>query len=247
MVIPTFNRRDGVGGAIESIRHQTFEDFELLVVDDGSTDGTAAVLRERYRDDDRIHVLEKPNRGCGSARNHGIVRARGELVAYLDSDDHAESERLARQVEALDAHPEADLCLVDARLEDGEGRPVGTMYAHSGFVAPTSLEAMFQAAWAAPSTWMLRTEVARALPFDEAIRYQEDVDFLFRFLRAGHRVVMIPDVLVRYQVDEDARGEGRMSGNRPAMDAWWARIHRENWERLTPAARREIHRPPHVH
>ena len=247
VVIPTFNRRDGVGRAIESVLEQTLEDFELLVVDDGSRDGTAGFLRGRYGHDARVRVLEKANGGCGSARNLGVARARAPLVAYLDSDDRARPERLARQAAALDAHPEADLCICNAQLEDAAGRPVVTMFEHKGFVAPTSLESMFQAAWAAPSTWMLRTRTARALPFDVATRYQEDVEFLYRLQWAGHGVVLLDDVLVHYQVEDPADGEVRMSENRREMDAHWSRIHAANWERLTPEQRARIRRPYHVH
>lgn len=247
VVIPTFNRREGVERAIESIRRQTLAAFELLVVDDGSSDGTADSVRARYAGDPRVRVLTKENGGCGSARNHGVLRARAPYVAYLDSDDWAVPERLARQHAALAAHPEADLCICNAQLEDGRGRPVVRMFDHKGYVAPTSLEAMFQAAWAAPSTWMLRTETARSLPFDVGTRYQEDVEFLYRLQWGGHGVVTVDDVLVHYQVDDPSGGETRMSENRGDMDAYWARIHASNWERLSEEQRAEISRPPHVH
>ena len=247
VVIPTFNRRGVLGRAIDSVLRNAGPPLDVVVVDDGSTDGTARWVRATYADDDRVRVLEKPNGGCGSARNVGARHAHHAYVAYLDSDDRAEPGRFARQAAALEAHPQADLCIGDAHLEDARGRPAGRMYAHKGFVAPLSLEAMFHGAWAAPSTWMVRTEVARALPFDETIPFQEDVAYLFSLFREGRRVHVLDEVVCTYRVAGDDTGATRLSDQQSGMDAAWAKVHRENWERLGDADRAHIRRPAHVH
>src|ERR1051326_4393004 len=84
IIIPTFNRIKFLPQALNSVWQQTFADFEVIVVDDGSTDGTAAYLNSVA---DRVQVVSQPNRGPGAARNIGVTRARGEYVAFLDSDD----------------------------------------------------------------------------------------------------------------------------------------------------------------
>ena len=248
VVMPTWNRRAEVGGAVESVLAQTLGDFELIVVDDGSTDGTADLVREAYGKDRRVRVLEKENGGCGSARNLGVARARAPLVALLDSDDRMLPHRLERQVEVLDAAPALDLSFCDARYETAEGRVLGTMLQHKGFVAPLSLEAMFHAAWAIPSTWVLRTAILQALPFDENVRYQEDVDFLFRFHRAGHRARLLREILILYRADDPAaKTSDRMSENQAEMDHYWTGIQERNWAALDEQERRAIHRPTAVH
>ncbi len=236
-----------MGAAIESVLSQSVSDLELLVVDDGSADGTAAHVRERYGEDGRLRVLEKENGGCGSARNAGVALARAPFVALLDSDDRALPGRLAAQLAAFERAPKASLCIGDARYEAPGGGPPDTMFAHRDFLAPLSLEAMFAGAWAIPSTWMLRTDVARRWPFDERVRYQEDTDFLFRFHRAGLSVVVVDEVLIVYRTEEPDRASDRMSDNRVEMDRYWTSIQERNWDALSPEDRAAIRRPVHVH
>ncbi|HEX7497638.1 MAG TPA: glycosyltransferase family 2 protein, partial [Candidatus Limnocylindrales bacterium] len=88
VIVPAHNRAGRIRAAIESIRSQTFRDFEIIVVDDGSTDNTAAIARAIAKDEPRMHVHSHPhNRGAQAARNTGIRAARGEWIAFLDSDD----------------------------------------------------------------------------------------------------------------------------------------------------------------
>ena len=99
--------------AIESVRAQTFTDWELLLVDDGSSDGSSAIARGyAEREGDRIRYLEHPgheNRGMSASRNLGIRHARGDLVALLDADDVWLQHKLSRQVALLDANPDAEM------------------------------------------------------------------------------------------------------------------------------------------
>ncbi len=100
--MPAFNAEPWIGEAIESIVCQTFTDWELLIVNDGSTDGTDAVLASF--DDRRLRILEQENRGVALALNRGLQEATGDLVARMDADDISYPERLARQVDYLDRH-----------------------------------------------------------------------------------------------------------------------------------------------
>ena len=108
IVLPTYNRAAYVGEAIDSVRAQVFADWELIVVDDGSEDDTAAVVA-RYRADPRIRYLRQPRGGCGAARNRGLAETRAPLVAYIDSDNLWYPEYLACAVDYLATHPEVDL------------------------------------------------------------------------------------------------------------------------------------------
>src|SRR4051812_9656174 len=104
-LIPVYDREPYVGEAIESILAQTFTDFELLVIDDGSTDRSRDIVRS-YRDS-RVRLgCNANNEGIPKTRNKGLRLARGEYLAFLDSDDWACAERFARQVTFLDTHPD---------------------------------------------------------------------------------------------------------------------------------------------
>ena len=119
VVIPAYNAAWCVRKAIVSVLEQDYTERELIVVDDGSSDDTAAVLAGYG---DRIRVVSKPNGGLSSARNAGIRTARGSLIAFLDADDWWLRGKLSRQVELMDRHPELGFSSTAARVEDIEGR-----------------------------------------------------------------------------------------------------------------------------
>ena len=97
VILPTYNRADTLGSAIESVLRQTFDSFELLIVDDGSTDGTGSVLQRIT--DPRVQVIRNPvNRGVSAARNAGIAEARAPFLAFQDSDDAWRPQKLERQL-----------------------------------------------------------------------------------------------------------------------------------------------------
>jgi glycosyltransferase involved in cell wall biosynthesis len=118
VILPTYNRGHVVTEAVASVLAQTVGDLEVLVVDDGSTDDTRdriAVLGDR-----RVRYVHQPNAGASAARNHGITRAEGDPVAFLDSDDLWKPDKLERELGFLARHPEADAVFADLQKEDGE-------------------------------------------------------------------------------------------------------------------------------
>ena len=104
VIIPTYRRPDFLGKAIESVLNQTFQDFEVIIVDDASNDNTGEVVRGFV--DKRIHyVCHEVNRGGAAARNTGILKARGRYIAFLDDDDEWFPEILQLQISLLDQSP----------------------------------------------------------------------------------------------------------------------------------------------
>ncbi len=119
VIIPTYNRASYICDAIDSVLAQTYTDFEIIVVDDGSTDNTKSVL-EKYSE--RVKYFYQMNKGVSAARNKGIREASGEFIAFLDSDDAWLSFKLAEQVEILDNNPDVSLVFSDAELLEGVER-----------------------------------------------------------------------------------------------------------------------------
>lgn len=196
VLLPVYNDERRVRTAIDSILQQTFADFELLVVDDGSTDGTPAVLRAVK--DPRLRVLRnRVNCGLAASLNIGLAEARAPYVARMDSDDICLPPRLAAQVAYLDAHPDVAAC--GSWVETfGTGREEVWEYP----AAPAEVRAglLFRPTIAHPSV-MLRKEsfAAVGLQYNPEFQHSEDYDF---WARASERLVLanVPQVLLRYRL-----------------------------------------------
>jgi glycosyltransferase involved in cell wall biosynthesis len=117
VLIPTFNRAYIIGDAVRSALAQTFTDFEIVVVDDGSNDNTQEIV-EQFQDDRIRYLRHEFNKGCSAACNTAVESARGEIVAFLDSDDLWRPEYLERQVNFLSSHPGVDIVFTDMELQE---------------------------------------------------------------------------------------------------------------------------------
>jgi glycosyltransferase involved in cell wall biosynthesis len=127
VIIPAYNAMTYLPATMESLLQQTFTDFEVLVIDDGSSDNTAAwVTQIRSR---RVQLISQPNQGMCAARNQGIALAQGEYIAFLDADDLWHPTKLAKQVSCLDDRPEVGLVYTWTALIDRLGKPTGRIFA----------------------------------------------------------------------------------------------------------------------
>lgn len=123
VVIPAYNAAIYLPKTIESILQQSFQDFEILVVNDGSTDDT--VKHVSSFTDCRVKLINQENQGCATARNTGVLAAKGEYIAFLDSDDLWEPTKLEKQVQCLDKNPDFGLVYTWVDFSDREAKPTG--------------------------------------------------------------------------------------------------------------------------
>ena len=193
VVIPTFNRTLVTIAAIESVLAQTYPSFEVIVVDDGSTDGSGDVIEEfvsrKTNDSHRVLFTRQPNQGASVARNTGIAEARGEYIAFLDSDDVWVPEKLEWQVKALEQFKdESSVCVTDARLVNASGMDLGSFEsAGRGYTQEIGIERdaskllaeSFCGYWM--STLLVRADTIRKIGcFNRNISFVEDRDLQFR-------------------------------------------------------------------
>ncbi|HLL73732.1 MAG TPA: glycosyltransferase [Pyrinomonadaceae bacterium] len=120
VIVPTYNYGKLIGQSLDSVRSQTYQHWECLVVDDGSTDHTSEVVKGYVKADSRIRYLKQDNRRQAAARNNGIQNSRGEYFQFLDADDLIEPKKFERQVNYMEAHPDVDIVYGDVRFFEGE-------------------------------------------------------------------------------------------------------------------------------
>lgn len=196
-IMPTYNHAKFVGKAIESVLGQTFQDWELLIADDASTDSTRQVLAAY--DDPRIRVFYLPvNRGAGFARNHCLASARGEFIAICDSDDISLPDRFEKQVQILDAHGDVGVVASQVLDFDESQSPRVTLHYPS---TPLEIKARFRRGRTPipNASAMFRSELLKWAPeYAEQCRRAQDMEFFLRLVPHTEFMV-IEEPLVMYR------------------------------------------------
>ena len=204
VVVPTHEAARFVAGAIASVRAQAVEGVEVVVVDDGSTDGTAGVLAEQDGPD--LVVVHQPNRGPAAARNRGLASARGSLIAFLDADDEWPPGSLQGRVDHLTGHPDVDVVLGRTQFFGD----VGT--AAVRFDGPDHTA---RGSFLGCGLYRRRAfDADRAGGFDEELRTAEDYDWFLRAREAGVRIATTEQVTLRYRVHPGGISRDEATGNR---------------------------------
>jgi len=244
VIMPVRNGAEWLGEAVASVRAQEFGDFEFLIVDDGSDDGTAGMLAEFADADHRIRILHQRPQGIVTALNNAIAAARAPYLARLDADDRAKPDRLRRQLAFMEAHKEIGLIGSAAEKIDAAGRVIGRL-------APPTDGARLARALERNnpfihSSVMMRAAAVRGLGgYRAAFRAAEDYDLWLRMSEAGG-VANLADDLIQYRQHgsnlsrRDAirqafsvrlaqrsaagrrTGAGDPAGNLTAPPDWWA-------------------------
>ena len=207
VVIPLHNKERSINTTLKSVCNQSYTDDEIIVIDDGSTDNSAQ-FASAYPDT-RIRVIKKMNGGVCSARNRGIVEAKGDYIALLDADDVWDMEYLNEQVRMIYDFPDAVMWSINfAETNNGiitrryeTGLPDGYRgYVKNYFNIPGRVSDLFH-----PSSVVIRKEVfSKVGMFDERIKYSEDSDMWFR-INAVYKTAFYDKILVSYQQDTENR------------------------------------------
>jgi glycosyltransferase involved in cell wall biosynthesis len=204
IIMPAYNVADYVGVAVRSALAQTFDDFELIVADDGSKDDTAEVVKGLTREDPRVRLVQQANRGLAGARNTALRAARGDVFALLDSDDAWEPEFLQAQLAILAARPEVDIVTGNGWYLDGSRH--GELARPYPDTRPDPvLASIIGDEWSVFIMSVMRRRVYTAIgPFDEDMRSNEDYDFWLRAALAGFSFARNDRPLGHYRVRSDS-------------------------------------------
>jgi glycosyltransferase involved in cell wall biosynthesis len=196
VIIPTYNRKDYLKEALDSVFSQSFKYFEVIIIDDGSNDGTSELIQEKYGSS--IKYFWQENQGESTARNRGLEMAQGEYIALLDSDDRWLKEKLEKQIIYLNENPSSGMVFCQAWIIDNkgkriEGEPWGNELKNTGIELKSLV---FDNKISGPSSTLIRRSVFNNIgKFDPNIRYGEDWDLWLRIANHYH-IAFIEEPLI---------------------------------------------------
>ena len=198
IIIPAYKAETTIEDTIAALASQTFHAFEVIVVDDASPDGTGERACRALRQSGLRHVVVRlvDNAGPSGARNAGVSLASGEYVAFQDADDTWMPEKLARQVELMDGHPEVTLCGCQADLVAANGAVIGPLFSRLPVFQPMGWRRLLSNAFIQTSCALVRRADLGTQPFDPTLRIAEDRDLWIRLASNGV-TALLQDVLVR--------------------------------------------------
>ena len=201
IIIPCYNQAEFLPDTLANLQQQTMHNFECVVVDDGSTDDSAEIVRKTAAVDPRFRLIQKPNGGSATARNLGLQVARGEYVQFLDADDSLDKDKLAKQVEFMQRNQLDYSCTDWLYLFEDEKHHV-TWQKHTSIKSRIlfSLRFSLLTRWGIdfsfpPNAFLYRMDFLQrnGLRFSESIRYREDWDYLLNVSRCPGRFGQIQD------------------------------------------------------
>ncbi len=209
VVVPCFNAAQTISSSIESILRQSCADFEVVWVDDGSTDESAALIESYAGRDSRVRLIRSEHVGIVGALRRGCAAARGRFIARMDADDVAHPERLAEQVSYLERNPEVGVCGTQVRTVGegiGSGRRRYEVWLNALLTHEEMARDLFVECPIAHPTLMIRREVFDAVGGYEDRGWAEDYDLLMRCFCAGVRMGKVARLLLDWR-----NGAGRLS------------------------------------
>jgi glycosyltransferase involved in cell wall biosynthesis len=242
--MPVYNAEKHLAEAIASILGQTLGDFEFLIFDDGSTDGSMEVLKHYAALDSRIRLFSRPNKGLVTTLNELIDQARGEFLARMDADDIALPERFERQVDYLRTYPEYVLVGSRVRLIDPDGDPLcdWCTLEDQDAIDARFLQCERVTTISHPAV-MMRRDAVLAIGKYRPFEVIEDIDLFLRLSEYG-RITNLPEVLLKYRIHAD--NISKTKSYHKTIDRVYGEIARDARQRRNLADLPILPEAPHV-
>jgi glycosyltransferase involved in cell wall biosynthesis len=220
IILPAYNAAEVLREAIASVQEQTLTDWELWVVDDGSTDATAALVQQAQQQDGRIHLIQQANQGVSTARNNGVARSQSPYIAFLDADDQWLPHTLSRHFQHLESNPGIGLSFGRVEILTPQGDSTG-QFSTARLTQLQPKHFLAENPTTTPSTWMLRRVVWEQVGgFSSEMSYSEDLAWLLRLCCTTNWIIEgIDAVLVRYRTSTSG-----LSADLYRMEAGWQQL-----------------------
>lgn len=235
VIVPVYNVERYVGKCLDSILAQTYTDFEVIVVDDGSTDGSGAICDEYARKDSRITVFHIENGGVSAARNLAVQKAQGTYLAFVDSDDYVEPDLLLALYRKTEEFDEVDCVICASRSETEDGELVSNLEEPVPSGRTLELKRNPQILFANPAMWnklyVREIVVQHGIAFDCGLTLAEDLVFYLQYVQYCRNFVYVNLPLYHYiQRGTSAMNERQCEKNRSVLRAFdrILEVYREN-------------------
>lgn len=206
VVIPLYNKENRIYYTINSVLNQTFKDFELIIVDDGSTDKSVEIVQCIH--DSRIRLIRKENGGPSSARNCGVHEAKFDWVMFLDADDEMIYDSLEHFVKLVSANPSVNMFVSNFFLEKNGKRYLYSYFYKEGIISDNFRSWFFGIMMPCQGTTLYRKTILLETPYSEMIRRYEDAEMLFSLMRTQSIYTSKKPVFI-YKLDNAVASKGR--------------------------------------
>lgn len=219
IIVPVYNTEQYLERCVDSILEQTFADFELILVDDGSSDRSRFICDEYAQRDSRVRVIHKENGGVSSARNHGIVAATGKYLMFCDSDDYVSSDWCQKMIEVVQEHSDAWIvCGVEKHYNTsslslyppGDRTNLLILPKEDYFTVYKS----YLSAYSWNKIYNRKIIIEHAVFFDETIKNGEDIEFNIRYFQYIKKIACVPCVTYHYNCENEHSEMGRYNPKR---------------------------------
>ncbi|WP_224999902.1 glycosyltransferase [Cesiribacter sp. SM1] len=206
VIIPAYNAELYIAKAIESVLDQTYKHFELIIVDDGSTDRTADIVQNYAERDGRVKYFYQENTGVGKASNKCIELAKGDIIARMDADDIMLPNRLEEQYQFLLKHPEISAVSCLAYYINSKDNITGRTYSDILTIEDCNryLKEDKIIFCLNPGTMFLKQPVQAVGGYNEEVKIAEDIDLWNRLLEHGYYTVVMPEILMKYRIHKSS-------------------------------------------
>lgn len=206
VIIPLYNKENRIYYTIKSVLNQTFKDFELIIVDDGSTDKSAEIVHDFC--DSRIRLIQKKNGGSSSARNRGVCEARFDWIIFLDADDYMFPDSLEHFSKLVLANPNINMFVSNFFKEYNGKRQLNSFFYRNGIVTNNFRSWFFNTMMPCQGTTLYRKDILLATPYSEKLKRYEDAAMLFSLMRTQFIYTSRKPVFV-YMLDNAEASKGR--------------------------------------
>ena len=243
ILIPAYNAEKTINRCLDSILCQTFQDIELIIVNDGSTDSTLSILSNYAENDKRIIVYNQPNQGVSAARNTGLRNASGDYILYVDSDDWIEPNMIQRMVDLIE---DADIvfCGNDYSETPGQVECIGNVKIEYWNQQQQMLEFMKHKRMTG-MLWnkLIRHNITEGSWFNEKTGYGEDAEFLWRILKKSQKMIVTNEILYHHVMEQSSISHLSFSDKKYSAIPMWESVNKdvaENYPVLLPLARERL-------